>query len=47
MQDSSILDQTRGKQIFGPELIQEAEEQVYIIQKKFEGSSDQTKELCG
>jgi hypothetical protein len=31
MQDSSILDQTRGRQFFGPELIQEAEEQVYII----------------
>jgi hypothetical protein len=24
MQDSSILDQTRGRQFFGPELIQEA-----------------------
>jgi hypothetical protein len=28
MQDSSILDQTRGRQFFGPKLIQEAEEQV-------------------
>jgi hypothetical protein len=33
MQDSSILDQTRGRQFFGPELIQESEEQVRIIQK--------------
>ena len=31
MQNSSILDQTRGRQLFGPELIQEAEEQVRII----------------
>jgi hypothetical protein len=31
MQDSFILDQTRGRQFFGPELIQEAEEQVHII----------------
>jgi hypothetical protein len=31
VQDSSILDQTRGRQFFGPELIQEAEEQVRII----------------
>jgi hypothetical protein len=30
MQDSSILDQTRGRQFFGLELIQEAEEQVCI-----------------
>jgi hypothetical protein len=34
MQDSSILDQTRGRQFFGPELIQEAEEQVCIIREK-------------
>jgi hypothetical protein len=33
MQDSSILDQTKGRQIFGPELIQEAEEQVRIIRE--------------
>jgi hypothetical protein len=33
MQDSSILDQTRGRQFFGPELIQEAEEQVRMIQE--------------
>jgi hypothetical protein len=33
MQDSSILDQTRGKQIFGPELIQGAEEQVCLIRE--------------
>jgi hypothetical protein len=33
MQDSSILDQTRGRQFFGPELIQEAGEQVRIIQE--------------
>jgi hypothetical protein len=33
MQDSSTLDQTRGRQIFGPELIQEAEEQVRIIRE--------------
>jgi ribosomal protein L21E len=33
MQDSSTLDQTRGSQFFGPELIQEAEEQVYIIRE--------------
>jgi hypothetical protein len=33
MQDSSILDQTRGRQYFGPELIQEAEGQVRIIQE--------------
>jgi hypothetical protein len=33
MQDSSILDQTRGSQFFGPKLIQEAEEQVHIIRK--------------
>jgi hypothetical protein len=31
MRDSSILDQTRGRQFFGPELIQEAKEQVRII----------------
>jgi hypothetical protein len=29
----SIMDQTRGRQFFGPELIQEAEEQVCIIQE--------------
>jgi hypothetical protein len=34
MQDSSILDQTRGRQFFGPELIQGAEEQVCIIREK-------------
>jgi hypothetical protein len=33
VQDCSILDQTRGRQIFGPELIQEAEEQVCIIRE--------------
>jgi hypothetical protein len=34
MQDSSILDQTRGRQFFGPELIQEAEKkQVRIIRE--------------
>jgi hypothetical protein len=33
MQYSSTLDQTRGRQFFGPELIQEAEEQVRIIQE--------------
>jgi hypothetical protein len=33
MQDSSILDQTRGRQFFGPELIQEAEEQVRRIRE--------------
>jgi hypothetical protein len=33
VQDSSILDQTREKQFFGPELIQEAEEQVRIIRE--------------
>jgi hypothetical protein len=33
VQDSSILDQTRGRQFFGPELIQEAEEQVCIIRE--------------
>jgi hypothetical protein len=33
MQDSSILDQTRGRQFFGPELIQEAGEQVRIIRE--------------
>ena len=33
MQDSSILDQTRGRQFFGPELIQEAEEQICIIRE--------------
>jgi hypothetical protein len=33
MQDSSVLDQTRGRQFFGPELIQEAEEQVCIIRE--------------
>jgi hypothetical protein len=33
MQDSSILDQTRGRQFFGPELIQDAEEQVRIIRE--------------
>jgi hypothetical protein len=27
------LDQTRGRQFFGPKLIQEAEEQVYIIRE--------------
>jgi hypothetical protein len=31
--DSSILDQTRGRQFFGPELIQEAGEQVRIIRE--------------
>lgn len=33
MQDSTVLDQTRGRQFFGPELIQEAEEQVCIIRE--------------
>jgi hypothetical protein len=33
MQDSSILDQIRGRQFFGLELIQEAEEQVHIIRE--------------
>jgi hypothetical protein len=33
MQDSSILEQTRGRQFFGPKLIQEAEEQVRIIRE--------------
>jgi hypothetical protein len=33
MHDSSILDHTGGRQLFGPELIQEAEEQVYMIQE--------------
>jgi hypothetical protein len=33
MQDSSILDQTKGRQIFRPGLIQEAEEQVRIIRE--------------
>jgi hypothetical protein len=33
MQDSSILDQNRGRQFFGSELIQEAEEQVCIIKE--------------
>jgi hypothetical protein len=33
MQDSSILDQIRGRQFFGPELIQEVEEQVRIIRE--------------
>jgi hypothetical protein len=33
MQDSSTLDQTGGRQFFGPKLIQEAEEQVCIIQE--------------
>jgi hypothetical protein len=33
MQDSSILDQTGRRPFFGPELIQEAEEQVRIIQE--------------
>jgi hypothetical protein len=33
MQDSSTLDQTGGRQFFGPELIQEAEEQVRIIRE--------------
>jgi hypothetical protein len=33
MQDSSILDQTRGRQFFGSELIQEAEEQVRLIRE--------------
>jgi hypothetical protein len=45
MQDSSILDQTRGRQFSKPELIQEAEEQVCIIRGELEGSSDQVKEL--
>jgi hypothetical protein len=33
MQDSSTLDQTGGRRFFGSELIQEAEEQVYIIKE--------------
>jgi hypothetical protein len=33
MQDSFILNQTRGRQFFGPELIQEVEEQVCIIRE--------------
>jgi hypothetical protein len=33
MQDSSILDQTRGTQFFGPKLIQEADEQVRIFRE--------------
>jgi hypothetical protein len=42
MQDSSKLDQTRGRQIFGPELIQEAEEQVRIIRENLR--VDQTRQ---
>jgi hypothetical protein len=33
MQDSSTLDQTGGRQFFGSELIQEAEEQARIIRE--------------
>jgi hypothetical protein len=33
MQDSSILDQTQGRQFFGPKFIQETEEQVRIIRE--------------
>jgi hypothetical protein len=33
VQGSSILDQTGGRQFFGPELIQEAEDQVRIIRE--------------
>jgi hypothetical protein len=33
MQDFSTLDQTRGRQFFGPELILEAEEQVRMIRE--------------
>ena len=29
------MDQTRGRQLFGPELIQEAEEQVHIIRENW------------
>ena len=42
MQDSSILDQTRGKQFFGPKLNQEAEEQVRIIRENLR--VDQTRQ---
>jgi hypothetical protein len=43
MQDSSILDQTRGRQLFGPELIQEAEEQIRIIRENLRVSQTRQK----
>jgi hypothetical protein len=42
MQDSSILDQARGRQFFGPELIQEAEKKVRIIRENWR--VDQTRQ---
>ena len=42
MHDSSILDQIRGRQFFGPKLIQEVEEQVRIIRENLR--VDQTRQ---
>jgi hypothetical protein len=43
VQDSSILDQTRERQFFGPELIQEAEKQVRIIRENLRVSQTRQK----
>jgi hypothetical protein len=47
MQDASILDQTRGRQFFGPELIQEAEEQVCIIRENLRVAQTRQKIYAG
>ena len=39
--------EARERNFFGPDIVQEAEEQVQIIQKKSESSSNPSKELCG
>jgi hypothetical protein len=39
-------DQTRGRPFFGPELIQEAEEQVRIIRENLRVAQTRKKELC-
>jgi hypothetical protein len=43
MQDSSVLDQTRGRQFFGPEIIQEAEEQVHQIRENLRTAQSRQK----
>jgi hypothetical protein len=38
--------QTGESQVFGPEILQEAEKQVQIIREKFENSIVETEKLC-
>jgi hypothetical protein len=47
MQDSSILDQTRGRQFFGPRLIQEEEEQVRIIRENLRVAQTRQRSYAG